>query len=351
MSHAGSAEQCRAVLQCHPTSLCNLACIHCYSSSSPKAVRGLAPSLVAGAVEDAAALGVSVLSLSGGEPLLYYGLNEVMQTARRLDVQVNLVSNGILIPSDRFARHADDIGVVALSLDGLRDRHNAIRKSVKQFDQVRRAAEELVARGRAFGIIHTLCSESLEELEDIAALASDWGASLLQLHPFEASGRGLDATGLTPLSAEQRLDAFLIGLLLGEQYPHMRIHVDLVHRDVARHAPSAIHGSPVDEPLMPRELVLQDNGLVVPLTYGLSASYAIANLTCERLGAAWGNFAAVTWPALRRRLRAACLAAARGRHGDVVAWHAVVREYAAQAAYRVGAASGPKLSYEATRLA
>ena len=240
--------------------------------------------------------------------------------------------------------------MVALSLDGLRDRHNAIRKSAKQFDQVRRAAAELVARGREFGIIHTVCSETLEELEDIAALASDWGASLLQLHPFEPSGRGLDATGITPPSEEERLDALLIGFILGEQYPHMRIQVDLVHRDVARHIPLAIHGSPVNEPLLPRELVLQDDGLIVPLTYGLPAPYAVANLTRERLAAAWSDFAAVTWPALRRRLRAACLATARGRHGEVVAWHSIVREYAAHGAHRARAAPGLRLSYEDTRL-
>src|SRR5262245_52825547 len=124
------------IVQVHPTRLCNLECAHCYSSSSPQVRERLSPDVLSRAIEDAARIGFGTVSLSGGEPLVYDGLDEVIAAARQSGCTVNLVSNGILIGSQRFERVADSLTVVALSLDGLAPRHNAIRRSHKSFDQV-----------------------------------------------------------------------------------------------------------------------------------------------------------------------------------------------------------------------
>jgi len=325
--HAGTAAG--GILQVHPTRRCNLACSHCYSSSSPHERGSLSAETIAGAIDDASRLGFTVVSLSGGEPLLYDGLDEIIGAADRAGSRVNIVSNGILIRSPRYQRRAGRFDVVALSLDGLPERHNKIRGSDRAYHQVEAAADELRRSGRTFGIIHTLCSESLNDLETLAAMASDWGASLLQLHPFERSGRGVDATDLTPLCEEERLDAFLVAAVLAEQYPEMSVQLDLIHRDVARHYPAAIHGSRLSEPLLPHELVVQDDGRVVPLTYGLGDRWLVCDLGRDRLATSWPSFLETRWAELRRRIRLACVHAARGRHGEVVAWHELVRRYAA----------------------
>ena len=338
--HVGASDS--GILQVHPTRRCNLACSHCYSSSSPTERMALRPEVIAATIEDAAALGFSVVSLSGGEPLIYEPLGEVIAAAHRVGCRVNLVSNGILIRSSRYQRLAGRFDIVALSLDGLAARHNAIRGSDRAFEQVRAAAEELRRGGQSFGIIHTLCSESLGDLEVLAATASDWGASLLQLHPFEASGRGAGATDLTPLSDDERLDAFLMAAVLEEQYPQMRVQLDLVHREVARHFPAAIQASQLREPMLPRELVLQDDGVVVPLTYGMNPRWAVVDTTRERLADAWPAFLETQWPRLRRRIRTACVETARGRHGEVVAWHALIRQYAESPGGRAFSLAGPR---------
>jgi MoaA/NifB/PqqE/SkfB family radical SAM enzyme len=328
--------QCESsgILQIHATTRCNLACAHCYSHSSPGSTAALPADLVCRLIEDAAALGFGIVSLSGGEPLIYDGLDEVIDTAARCGSRINLVSNGILIRSARYERHAGKFSVVALSLDGLSERHNAIRGSAKSFEQVRAAAAELRAQRQPFGLIHTLCSESIDEVEDIAELASEWGAALLQLHPLEPAGRDLTAYRMTPLSAEERLDAYLLAEIIADRFPGMRIQLDLVHREIARRLPLAIHGAPLSEPMVPRELVLEESGRLVPLTYGLAPDCAVTDIRRSPLAAAWTPYLEEGWLALRRRLRGACVSVARGLYGEVVAWHEVVRQHAERASPR-----------------
>jgi MoaA/NifB/PqqE/SkfB family radical SAM enzyme len=319
------------ILQVHATTRCNLACAHCYSHSSPSALAALPAEPVCRLVEDAAQLGFGIVSLSGGEPLIYDGLDEVIATAGRCGSRINLVSNGILIRGSRYERHAGRFSVVALSLDGLEERHNAIRGSGKSFEQVRLAASVLRTSGQRFGIIHTLCAESLDEIEEIAELASEWGAALLQLHPLEPAGQDLGRVRMSALTADERLDAFLLAAIIAEQFPHMRIQLDLVHRDMARCVPAAIHGAPLKEPMVPRELVLEESGRLVPLTYGLAPAFSVTDVRRASLASAWEPYLASRWGALRRCLRSACLAVARGHHGEVVAWHEVMRRYARRA--------------------
>ena len=83
-------------------------------------------------------------------------------------------------------------------------------------------------------------------------------------------------------------------------------------------------GAPLKEPMEPRELVLQDDGRILPLTYGMDRAWTVADLSKERLSAGWTGFMENRWPDLRRCLRRACVATARGRHGEVVAWRRVL---------------------------
>jgi Fe-coproporphyrin III synthase len=322
---SGDVRTCGGVIQVHPTRRCNLTCVHCYTDSSPQARGGLDPGLLCAAVEDAARLGFDVVSLSGGEPLLYDALGELVQTARHAGQRINLVSNGALINSPRYRRLAGSFSLVALSLDGLAPRHNAVRGSPRSYDQVRRAAATLRADGQGFGLIHTLTAESLDEIEAIAALAVEWGASLLQLHPFEPSGRGLQASGMTPLSAHERLIAWLLVHALQAEHPTLQFQLDLVHRDIARKVPRALGAAALREAVPPRELVLDERGVVVPVGHGMASRWQVTNIHERSLAQAWPEFIATTWPALRRVLRTTAQAVGRGEHGEVAAWHELLR--------------------------
>ena len=68
-------------LQVHPGRRCNLRCLHCYSDSGPAVSERLDIDLLRGVVGDAAAIGYKVLSVSGGEPLLYPALGQLLRAS------------------------------------------------------------------------------------------------------------------------------------------------------------------------------------------------------------------------------------------------------------------------------
>ena len=73
------------ILQIHPSLRCNLACRHCYSVSGPQASLELDAATVTAAIEDAAALGYRVVSVSGvALPAFWLGL--MLQLVIALDL-------------------------------------------------------------------------------------------------------------------------------------------------------------------------------------------------------------------------------------------------------------------------
>src|SRR5689334_15262408 len=97
MSTAGPLGAEYRVVQIHPTLHCNLRCLHCYSSSAPEQHDQLSLADLQRAIEDLRQDGFNVVSISGGEPLLYRELPELLGTARQLGMITSVTSNGMLL--------------------------------------------------------------------------------------------------------------------------------------------------------------------------------------------------------------------------------------------------------------
>src|SRR5215471_15129281 len=115
------------VLHLHPTRRCNLQCLHCYSESGPAERQTIATEIAVSAVAGAARLGYTMLSVSGGEPLMYPGLWALLDEARRAGMIRAIVTNGMAITGRLASRLRDAADVVAVSLDGPPERHNHLR--------------------------------------------------------------------------------------------------------------------------------------------------------------------------------------------------------------------------------
>ncbi|MFM8444510.1 MAG: radical SAM protein, partial [Methylococcus sp.] len=115
---------------------CNLACKHCYTTSADIDFPGeLSTEEVFTVMDDLKAFGVPVLILSGGEPLLRHDIFAVARRAKAMGFYVGLSSNGTLItPANIDAIDAIGFDYVGVSLDGMRETHDAFRRGVGSFD-------------------------------------------------------------------------------------------------------------------------------------------------------------------------------------------------------------------------
>ncbi len=290
------------ILQLHATAHCNLACRHCYSSSGPRRKGRLEPATVARLLEDAAALGYGILSVSGGEPLMDPGLFDHLAAARALGYQVDLVSNGTLIEDDDAERLAASADLVAISIDGPPKLHDAIRAAPGSFDRAVAGLRRLRRTGLDVGIIHTARPETLRHLPWLIAFARAEGIALVQLHPLEPVGRaktGMAATG--PGELETRL-AMLVALLSEEETAGVNVHCDILDIEALTSPPAGGCGGAEPQ----RELglgdlvdplVVEPDGMVVPWVYGIDRRLALGSLADAPLAALVPAFWSTTLPA------------------------------------------------------
>lgn len=140
------------------TARCNLRCIHCASALGPTASRGAELTTERGLrlVDELADLGCRFVGLSGGEPLLRPDWSQLARRLRGLNVDVGMISNGLLV-TESVAKTMVDNGVSTLgvSIDGLRATHDSIRVRPGSFDAAVRALRIAAGAGlRIHAITH-----------------------------------------------------------------------------------------------------------------------------------------------------------------------------------------------------
>ena len=300
------------ILQIHPTRRCNLRCLHCYSSSGPEVAERLEAGLVGRLLADARAEGYTVAGFSGGEPLLYGPLREVLEQAKSLGFTTTVTSNGMLLDGRRLDLLAGVTDLLAISLDGVPESHDRLRASPRAFATTASRLEGVRRSGIPFGFIFTLTQYNLDQLLWVASYAIEQGAGLLQIHPLELTGRALETLQDERPDATEAAWAYVAAVRLQEAVgDRLRVQLDLADREVLRQEPARVFAEPeaAEGPEAPlarqlSPLVLETDGTVVPVQYGFSRRYALGNLHREDLPACaerWRRHLAEDFRALCRR--------------------------------------------------
>jgi Fe-coproporphyrin III synthase len=299
------------ILQIHPTLRCNLQCLHCYSQSGPWAREELDVSTLNQAVSHAALMGYEVLSVSGGEPFLYSGLSHVLRHAHAVGMRTTVTTNGYFLGARFLEPLRDALDGLAISLDGPREIHNRMRASPQAFDRLCTGLEQLRACGVKFGLIHTVTRETWIHLLWIAEFAASSGAGLLQLHPLELAGRAQETLTDAAPADDVLSKTYLLAAALAAKYRGiMAIQTDLLHRDQVLSDPDLIYSGATGnawERCIPAQLlsvlVLEPDGVIVPLTYGFSRHYQICDVKRRLLCEEWPLFVRDIYPGLRQLCR------------------------------------------------
>jgi heme d1 biosynthesis radical SAM protein NirJ len=171
---------------------CNLTCMHCYSISTDIDFPGeLSTAEVFQVLEDLKAARVPALILSGGEPLLRKNLFDIAARAKALGFYTALSTNGTLIDLPLAGRiAAAGFDYVGISLDGLRDLHDKIRRKEGAFDKALNAMRLCRDMGVKVGMRFTLTQINAAQLPALLDLAEDERIDKFYLSHLNYAGRG-----------------------------------------------------------------------------------------------------------------------------------------------------------------
>jgi mycofactocin radical SAM maturase len=210
------------------TYACNLACVHCLSSSGRRDPVELSTGEAMAVLDELAALQVFYINIGGGEPMIRRDFFELISYAIGRGIGVKFSTNGTLL--DRAAARrlaAMDYLDVQISIDGLDARTNDAVRGTGSYAAARRAMDNLSDAGFGpFKISVVVTRENAGQLDGFKSLADSYGAQL-RVTRLRPSGRGVDSwASLHPTASQQRsIYSWLLAhgedILTGDSFFHL----------------------------------------------------------------------------------------------------------------------------------
>jgi mycofactocin radical SAM maturase len=191
------------------TYACNLACIHCLSSSGRRDPRELTTAEAIGVIDEMAAMQIFYVNVGGGEPLIRGDFFELVDHAVDSGVGVKFSTNGIRLDASRAARLAkSDYVDVQISIDGADAATNDAVRGEGSFEAAIGAMENLAAADFGqFKISVVMTRQNIPQIDQFAALAERYGAQL-RLTRLRPAGRGADTWDLLHPTADQQRELY-----------------------------------------------------------------------------------------------------------------------------------------------
>jgi mycofactocin radical SAM maturase len=206
---------------------CNLACVHCLSSSGRRDPRELSTAEARRVIDELHDMSVFYVNVGGGEPTIRSDFYELIDYAIGRGVGVKFSTNGTTINAERAARLAGtDYLDVQISIDGADAETNDAVRGAGSYAAARRAMDHLAAAGFGpFKISVVMTRHNIGQLDALEALADGYGAQL-RLARLRPSGRGADTWAELHPTAAQQVDLYhwLIarpGVLTGDSFFHL----------------------------------------------------------------------------------------------------------------------------------
>ena len=285
------AQEGTRLIQIQPTLRCNLRCLHCYSESGPDRRGELAPERFERFLDQAYDLGYSYVGVSGGEPLLWKGLEGFLELALHKGYSTSVTTNGTLLTKRNIARLKGRAHLVAVSVDGPPEEHAIIRNSKTAFPAMQLGLMALRRADIPFTIAFTLTRYNAGQLQWLYEFAREEGALGINVHPLSGSGSAsthlLDAV---PDSLEFQAASWLLALLV-QQYDHAgpAVTMDVIRRKMLEKSCWAAlkenAGSALPSSVLVPSLIVEPDGCILPFTYGFPRSWAIGHLDDDSLSA------------------------------------------------------------------
>jgi mycofactocin biosynthetic radical S-adenosylmethionine protein MftC len=210
------------------TYACNLACVHCLSSSGRRDPRELTTAECRAVIDTLQRMQVFYVNIGGGEPTVRPDFWELVDYTTAHQVGVKFSTNGIKLDAAAARKlAASDYVDVQISLDGATAEVNDAVRGAGSYEVARRAMANLAAAGfRGFKLSVVMTRHNIPQLDAFKQIADEHGAQL-RLTRLRPSGRGADVwPDLHPIGTQQRelydwLSAHGEHVLTGDSFFHL----------------------------------------------------------------------------------------------------------------------------------
>jgi len=167
------------------TSNCNLRCKHCYNNSGIS-ISEIDIKTLKNLVKELDNKVVTSITISGGEPLLYSKLSELLSfITNETSLKVAINSNGILLNDEKYIEMLlkNNVSDIQISLDGMELTHDLIRGS-GSFCKTINAIKKCINKGIRVRIGYTVNALNYNELEDVCVMVRNLGAVSIAIYRY-----------------------------------------------------------------------------------------------------------------------------------------------------------------------
>ena len=171
------------------TRACNLKCIHCLNNSGIKQKDELTKEDLLKLIKKLSSLGVQEIRFTGGEPLLFNGIYDLIKFATEEGICTSLGTNGTLITKE-VAKKLKESGLkkVVVSIDGNKKTHDKIRGK-KNYQKAMNGLKYLKQNDINVRVNSVIMKSNMDDVIKLAKKMSRKKITIF-IRRFISSGRG-----------------------------------------------------------------------------------------------------------------------------------------------------------------
>lgn len=220
------------------TQQCPNHCIYCSSLSCPDKTTCLTTEKVIEVIDDAVALGCESINLSGGEPFMHPGLEQIVNHITKKGVQCQIYTSGIIfedgdpqsIPVKILEKLKGRVSKYIVNVEAADEEiyDKIMRTSFHGFAMMKQFISAAVAMGEILEAHFVPMKLNYQQIPSVVKMCSELGVSKISFLRFVAQGRGFEnrktlmldrkESLLTKKLMKQCVEQNVIGVRLGIPY-------------------------------------------------------------------------------------------------------------------------------------
>lgn len=182
------------------TQKCPLECLHCSSESGPECTTYFPQKEAKNIIREASELGLEEISISGGEPLEYPYLDEILKTAEKNGLDIRLYTSGNTLDNGKVRnlgqkdiKRLSSLGVskfIFSLLGSTPETHDDLTSSEGAFHNTIESIKASVLSGKQTELHFVLMRPNFSELKDVFDLSDQLDVDQVSILRFVPQGRG-----------------------------------------------------------------------------------------------------------------------------------------------------------------